>query len=86
MEWEVIMIERLKNVEIEVKDIEEEKEIYRGKIGEKVKEKEDMKENGVKVVLIEVGNKKIEIMENMGEGQKIDEFIEKKNQGGMNNM
>lgn len=80
------MLERLNHVAIAVPDIKAASALYSGLLGATVTPPQALPEHGVTVVFIDVGNTKIELLEPLGEGSPIADFLAKNPAGGMHHL
>ena len=80
------MIGRLNHIAIAVKDIVRASAMYRGTLGAKVSDAQDLPDHGVKVVFVELPNTKIEFLEPLGATSPIAKFLEKNPDGGMHHI
>lgn len=80
------MIGRLNHVAIAVQDVAKASATYRGALGAKVTEPQDLPEHGVRVVFVELPNTKIEFLEPLGAASPIAKFLEKNPDGGMHHL
>ncbi len=69
------MIGRLNHVAIAVKDLAAASAIYRNALGADVSEPVPLPEHGVTVVFINLSNSKVELLEPLGEGSPIADFV-----------
>ena len=80
------MIGRLNHVAIAVPDLKKASTFYRDILGAKVSDSYELSEHGVKAVFVELPNTKIELLEKLGEGSPIENFINKNPKGGMHHI
>ncbi len=80
------MIGRLNHVAIAVSDLAAATAVYRDTLGAKVSEPQAEPDHGVTVVFIELPNTKIELLEPLGEGSPIANFLEKSPAGGIHHV
>ena len=80
------MIGKLNHVAIAVQDIEKAAEVYRTTLGAKVSEAVPVPDQGVTTVFIDLGNTKIELLEPLGEGSPIANFLERNPDGGTHHL
>lgn len=80
------MLGRLNHVAIAVPDLAAAVATYRDTLGAKVGEAQVLREHGVTVVFIDVGNTKIELLEPLGEQSPISAFLAKNPSGGMHHL
>jgi methylmalonyl-CoA/ethylmalonyl-CoA epimerase len=70
------MLGRLNHVAIAVADLDAASAVYRARFGAKVSEPRSLPEHGVRVVLVEVPNTRIELIAPLGEHSPIAKFVE----------
>lgn len=80
------MIGRLNHIAIAVPDLERAAKKYRDLLGASVSAPQALPEHGVRVVFVETGNTKVELLEPLGPGSPIAGFLEKNPDGGMHHM
>ncbi len=80
------MIGRLNYVAIAVRDLDAACAIYRDALGAKVSAPTALPEHGVTVVLVEVANTKIELLQPLGEGSPIANFVAKNPAGAIHHV
>src|SRR3954447_6243770 len=80
------MLGKLNHVALAVPDLAAASAKYRGTLGADVSEPQALPEHGVRVVFVDVGNTKIELLEPLGEGSPITAFLEKNPAGGMHHL
>jgi len=80
------MLGRLNHVAVVVPDLAAAVATYRDTLGAHVTEPQALREHGVTVVFIDVGNTKIELLEPLGEASPIAAFLEKNPSGGMHHV
>lgn len=80
------MIGRLNHVAIAVPDLSAAVARYRDDLGATVSDPQDLPEHGVRLVFVELGNSKVELMEPLGEGSPIARFLEANPKGGMHHI
>lgn len=80
------MIGRLNHVAIAVRDIAAASSVYRNTLGATVSEPSPVPEHGVTVVFITLPNTKIELLEPLGEGSPIRNFLDKNPDGGIHHI
>ncbi|MET0942322.1 MAG: methylmalonyl-CoA epimerase [Mesorhizobium sp.] len=80
------MLGRLNHVAIAVPDIVAASAIYRDLLGASVTDPQALREHGVTVVFIDLGNTKVELLEPLGEGSPVAAFLEKNPAGGMHHV
>ncbi len=80
------MIGRLNHVAIAVRDLGKAAKVYRETLGASVSEKVAQPEHGVSTVFISLPNAKIELLEPLGEGSPIEQFLERNPDGGIHHL
>ena len=80
------MIGRLNHVAIVVPDIQAASLTYRDLLGATVSVPEDLPEHGVRVVFVDLGNTKVELLEPLGTDSPIAAFLERNPGGGMHHV
>lgn len=80
------MIGRLNHVAIAVPNIKAASETYRAALGAKLSEAVPQPDHGVTTVFIELPNTKIELLEPLGEGSPIANFLERNPGGGIHHL
>ncbi|MEM7251023.1 MAG: methylmalonyl-CoA epimerase [Pseudomonadota bacterium] len=80
------MIGKLNHVAIAVRDIEAASKLYRETLGANVSEAVPVPDQGVVTVFIDLGNTKIELLEPLGEGSPIANFLERNPDGGTHHL
>jgi methylmalonyl-CoA/ethylmalonyl-CoA epimerase len=80
------MLGRLNHIAIAVPDLETASAIYRDTLGAKLTQPQILPEHGVKVVFIDVGNTKIELLEPLSPDSPIAAFLGKNPSGGMHHV
>ena len=80
------MIGKLNHIAIAVPNIKEAAEQYKNIFGAKVSDPVEQTDHGVTTVFIDLGNTKIELLEVLGEGSPIQNFIDKNPKGGMHHI
>ena len=80
------MIGKLNHIAIAVPNIKEAAEQYKNIFGAKVSDPVEQPDHGVTTVFIGLGNTKIELLEVLGEGSPIQNFIDKNPKGGMHHI
>ncbi len=80
------MIGRLNHVAIAVPDLEAGAAVYRNTLGAHVTDPVEQPEHGVTVVFVELPNTKIELLEPLGDGSPIANFLEKSPAGGIHHL
>ncbi|KAI3659595.1 hypothetical protein MP638_002043 [Amoeboaphelidium occidentale] len=76
----------LNHVAIAVPDIEKSTEFYKNVLGAKVSAKVPQPEHGVYTVFVELGNTKIELLHPYGDNSPIQNFLNKKPDGGIHHL
>ena len=80
------MIGKLNHVAVAVPDVDAAAAIYRDTLGTNVSEPEALPDHGVTVVLVDVGNTRIELLEPLGENSPIQGFLERNPAGGLHHI
>jgi methylmalonyl-CoA/ethylmalonyl-CoA epimerase len=80
------MLGRLNHVAIAVPDIAAASAVYRDTLGANVSAPQALREHGVTVVFIDMGNSKVELLEPLGDSSPIAAFLEKNPSGGMHHI
>lgn len=80
------MIGRLNHVAIAVPDLAAATALYRDTLGAKVSEPQAEPDHGVTVVFIELPNTKVELLEPLGDGSPIQNFLDKQPSGGIHHI
>ncbi len=80
------MIGRLNHVAIAVPDLEVAAARYRDALGADVSDPQSLPEHGVRVVFVELGNTKVELLEPLGDESPIAAFLTKNPAGGMHHI
>ena len=80
------MLGKLNHIAIAVPNIKEAAEQYKNIFGAKVSDPVEQPDHGVTTVFIDLGNTKIELLEKLGEGSPIENFINKNPRGGMHHI
>ena len=80
------MLGKLNHIAIAVPNIKEAAEQYKNIFGAKVSDPVEQPDHGVITVFIDLGNTKIELLEKLGEGSPIENFINKNPKGGMHHI
>ncbi len=80
------MIGRLNHVAIAVPDLEVAATRYRDALGADVSDPQSLPEHGVRVVFVELGNTKVELLEPLGDESPIAAFLTKNPAGGMHHV
>lgn len=80
------MLGRLNHIAIVVPDLMVAATFYRETLGASVSAPQELPEHGVKLVFVDVGNTKVELLMPLGEGSPIAAFLEKNPTGGMHHV
>jgi methylmalonyl-CoA/ethylmalonyl-CoA epimerase len=80
------MLGKLNHIAIAVPDIKEAADQYKNIFGARVSDPVEQPDHGVITVFIDLGNTKIELLEKLGEGSPIENFINKNPKGGMHHI
>lgn len=80
------MIGRLNHVAIAVPDLEAATAVYREQLGAAVSEAVQQPDHGVTTVFVELPNTKIELLEPLGEGSPIANYLAKNPVGGIHHI
>ncbi len=80
------MLGRLNHVAIAVPDLAAGVSVYENTLGAKVSAPQPEPDHGVTVVLVDLGNTKVELLEPLGEGSPIAGFLEKNPSGGIHHI
>ncbi|MFQ5764925.1 MAG: methylmalonyl-CoA epimerase [Rhodospirillales bacterium] len=80
------MIGKLNHVAIAVPDLAAAAAVYRETLGARVSGPEALSEHGVSVVLVDLGNTRIELMEPLGDASPIAAFLDRNPAGGMHHV
>lgn len=80
------MLGKLNHIAIAVPDIKSAADQYRNIFGAKVSEPVKQPDHGVTTVFVDLGNTKIELLEILGEGSPIENFVNKNPKGGMHHI
>ena len=80
------MIGNLNHVAIVVPDLDRAVNTYRDVLGAKTSEPKDLSEHGVRVVFVELGNTKIELLLPIGDSSPVAKFLERNPDGGMHHI
>jgi methylmalonyl-CoA/ethylmalonyl-CoA epimerase len=80
------MIGRVNHIAIAVPDLENAARRYREMLGASVSGVQELPEHGVRVVFIETGNTKVELLAPLGEASPITAFLERNRDGGMHHI
>jgi methylmalonyl-CoA/ethylmalonyl-CoA epimerase len=77
------MLGKLNHIAIAVPDIKAAAKQYKDIFGAKVSDVVEQPDHGVSTVFIDLGNTKIELLEELGEDSPIGNFVKKNPKGGM---
>ena len=80
------MIGAVNHVAIAVPNLKDAVRDYRERLGAKVSEAQHLPEHGVRLVFVDTGNTKVELLEPSGEGSPIAAFLERNPRGGMHHI
>lgn len=80
------MIGRVNHIAIAVPDLDRATERYRDMLGARLSEPRSLPEHGVRVVFIDTGNTKVELLEPLGEASPIADFLRRNPDGGMHHI
>lgn len=80
------MLGRLNHVALVVPDLAKACALYSASLGASLSSPQPMREHGVTVVFVELGNTKVELLEPLGENSPIAAFLEKNPSGGMHHI
>lgn len=80
------MIGRLNHIAIAVPDLEKAARKYRETLGATVSAPQALPEHGVRLVFVDTGNTKVELLEPLGADSPIAKFLEKNPDGGMHHI
>jgi len=80
------MIKRLNHVAIVVPDLAAATATYRDTLGAEVSEPQALAEHGVTVVFVDLPNTRIELLEPLGDGSPVSNFLERNSGGGIHHM
>ena len=80
------MIGRVNHIAIAVPDLDAAVRRYREMLGANVSDVQELAEHGVRVVFVDAGNTKVELLEPLGEGSPIASFLERNPDGGMHHI
>ena len=80
------MLGKLNHIAIAVPDIKAAAKQYKEIFGAKVSEVVEQPDHGVSTVFIDLGNTKIELLEELGEDSPISNFVAKNPKGGMHHI
>lgn len=77
---------RLNHVAIAVPDLEEAASTFRKVLGTQVSEPQSLPEHGVRVIFVQLGNTKLELLEPLGKDSPIAGYLAKNPAGGMHHI
>ncbi len=80
------MLGRLNHVAIAVPNLETAAAFYRDALGAEVSSPQSLPEHGVRIVFVDLGNSKIELMEPIGENSPIKAFLDRNPGGGTHHV
>lgn len=80
------MIGRVNHIAIAVPDLERATQRYRDLLGAQVSSPQDLPEHGVRVVFVDLGNTRIELLEPLGGTSPIAAFLDRNPDGGMHHI
>ena len=80
------MLGKLNHIAIAVPDIKAAAKQYKDIFGAKVSDVVEQPDHGVSTVFIDLGNTKIELLEELGEDSPIGNFVKKNPKGGMHHI
>jgi methylmalonyl-CoA/ethylmalonyl-CoA epimerase len=80
------MLGRLNHVAIAVPDLRKASKLYREGLGAEVSEPVPQPDHGVTVVFVELNNTKLELLEPLGAGSPIDNFLKRNPEGGIHHL
>ncbi len=80
------MIGRLNHVAIAVPDLAAASKLYREGLGAQVSDPVEQPDHGVTVVFVELENTKVELLEPLGSGSPIQNFLDKSPAGGIHHV
>jgi methylmalonyl-CoA/ethylmalonyl-CoA epimerase len=80
------MIGRVNHIAIAVPDLDAAVRRYREMLGANVSDAQELAEHGVRVVFVDAGNTKVELLEPLGEASPIASFLERNPDGGMHHI
>jgi methylmalonyl-CoA/ethylmalonyl-CoA epimerase len=80
------MIGRVNHIAIAVPDLDAAVRRYREMLGASVSDVQELAEHGVRVVFVDAGNTKVELLEPLGEASPIASFLERNPDGGMHHI
>jgi methylmalonyl-CoA/ethylmalonyl-CoA epimerase len=80
------MLGRLNHVAIAVPALDEARAFYRDVLGAHVSEPQALPDHGVRVVFVDLGNSKVELMEPLGENSTVKPFLVRNPRGGVHHV
>ena len=80
------MIKRLNHVAIVVPDLSTATATYQDTLGAKVSASQALPEHGVTVVFVDLPNTRIELLEPLGDGSPVSNFLERNTGGGIHHL
>ena len=80
------MLGRLNHVAVAVPDLAQAAALYRDTLGAQVGAPQALPDHGVTVVFVELPNTKVELLEPLGDGSPIAEFLARNPSGGMHHV
>lgn len=80
------MIGRVNHIAIAVPDLDAAARRYRDLLGASISGVQELPEHGVRVVFVETGNTKVELLAPLGEASPIAAFLERNRDGGMHHI
>lgn len=80
------MLGRVNHIAIAVPNLTAATATYRDTLGARVSQAQALPEHGVTVVFVELDNTKVELLEPLGEGSPIADFLDKNPSGGMHHI
>jgi methylmalonyl-CoA/ethylmalonyl-CoA epimerase len=83
---EALGVGRLNHVAIAVPDLKASTALWRDVMGARVSGEQALPEHGVTVVFVELGNTKFELLEVLGDGSPVANFMEKNPSGGIHHV
>ena len=80
------MIKRLNHVAMVVPNLTAATATYRDTLGAKVSQPQPLEEHGVTVVFVDLPNTRIELLEPLGDGSPVSNFLERNSGGGIHHL
>jgi len=80
------MIKRLNHIAMVVPELTAATATYRDTLGATVSEPQALPEHGVTVVFVDLPNTRIELLEPLGDGSPVSNFLERNNGGGIHHL